>query len=46
MAINDKDGLKWVKLRKRVETMRQYPQMIGQYRRLYEEVAVYRPVLV
>lgn len=41
MAINDARRLEMGEIaRKRVEAIYQYPQMIGQYRRLYEEVAV------
>ncbi|MFR5846996.1 MAG: hypothetical protein ACLUFP_01295 [Streptococcus salivarius] len=40
MAINDARRLEMVKLRVSVLRIYQYPQMIGQYRRLYEEVAV------
>ena len=41
MAINDARRLEMGEIaRKRVEEIYQYPQMFGQYRRLYEEVAV------
>ena len=41
MAINDERRLEMGEIaRKRVEAIYQYPQMIGQYRRLYEEVTV------
>ena len=41
MAINDARRLEMGEIaRKRVEAIYQYPQMIGQYRRLYEEVTV------
>ena len=41
MAINDARRLEMGEIaRKRVEAIYQYPQMIRQYRRLYEEVAV------
>ena len=41
MTINDERRLEMGEIaRKRVEAIYQYPQMIGQYRRLYEEVAV------
>ena len=41
MAINDERRLEMGEIaRKRVDAIYQYPQMIGQYRRLYEEVTV------